>query len=95
MEKTITMQNIMKGLNINIGDIVVVNKQALICNDKYDLVKPDGSYCSTIPNLILGMVSGKYDYQTYISKGIMETTDIFADGKVVGQRLTAFIEYEF
>lgn len=65
MEKTITMKDIMNGLGIDKDDIVVVQNQALKCNDLYDLVKVDGTYSATIPNLILGMVSGKHQYTIY------------------------------
>lgn len=63
--KTITMEKLMKGLGIAKNDIVLVDKQALRCNEKFDLVKVDGTYSSTIPNLIVGMVSGKFDYCVY------------------------------
>lgn len=86
MEKTISMQTIMEGLGIRVNDMVLVNRQVLICNDKYDLVKPDQSYCNTIPNLILGMVSGKYDYKVYIPKVGATVTEIIADGKTVARK---------
>ena len=86
MKKTISMQTIMEGLGIRVNDMVLVNRQVLICNDKYDLVKPDQSYCSTIPNLILGMISGKHDYKIYIPKEDVTVTEIIADGKIVARK---------
>lgn len=66
--KTIDMQKLMEGLNIKTGDIVCVNGQYLICNKDFDLIKLDGCYNAAIPNLIVGMVSGKYDYSVYSLK---------------------------
>lgn len=70
--KKINMKDIMKGLGIEVGDIVCVYpfglKRFLKCNDKYDLVKIDGNYDKEIPNLILGMVSGKTSYDVYSIK---------------------------
>lgn len=66
--KKISMQDLMTGLGINKGNIVVVKDETLICNDKFDLVrlaKSGGGYSSAIPNLILGMVSNKYPYTVY------------------------------
>lgn len=64
-EKTIDMQKIMEGLGIAVGDIVLVNDYCLLCNEKFDLVNYSGCYNSSIPNIILGMVSGKYSYKIY------------------------------
>ena len=68
-QKKITMQDIMRSLGIEVGDIVCVKangcKNYLICNDKYDLIQLSGSYDGKIPNVILGMISGKYDYTVY------------------------------
>ena len=63
--KTIDMKKLINGLGINKGDIVVVDNICLICNDKYDLVRIDNSYNSAIPNIIVGMVSGKHSYKIY------------------------------
>lgn len=63
--KTIDMKKLINGLGINKGDIVVVDNVCLICNDKYDLVRVDNSYSSAIPNIIVGMVSGKHSYKIY------------------------------
>ena len=65
VNKDINMKNIMNGLGIDIGDIVRVNETHVMCNEKYDLVTLDNKYNSTIPGLILGMVSGKYGYQVF------------------------------
>lgn len=70
-QKNISMKIIMEGLGIDVGDIVCISSScekdftALKCNEKYDLVSVDGDYSSRIPNYILGMVSGKYDYSVY------------------------------
>lgn len=69
MEKTIDMEKLINGLGINKGDIVVVNGNCLLCNDKFDLVHIDGQYNTAIPNLIVGMVSGKYGYKVYKLQG--------------------------
>lgn len=70
--KKIDMKDIMKGLGIEVSDIVCVHslgaKHFLKCNDKYDLVKISGGYDKEIPNLILGMVSGKCSYDVYSIK---------------------------
>lgn len=70
--RTIKMENIITDLGIHIGDIVCVYakglKNYLICNEKYDLVNVDDSYDKTVPNLILGMVNGKYAYEVYSFK---------------------------
>ncbi len=63
--KTINMKKLINGLGINKGDIVVVDNICLVCNDKYDLVRIDNSYNSAIPNIIVGMVSGKHSYKIY------------------------------
>lgn len=65
MNKKINMETIMQGLGIKENDIVVVSGNTLICNSKFDLIKTDGNYAQNIPNLILGMVSGKYNYKIY------------------------------
>lgn len=65
-ERKITMVDIMKGLGIEIGDIVKVGSAILICNQFYDLVNfYDGKYSVNYPNLILGMVSGKQEYTVH------------------------------
>lgn len=66
--KDINMKGIMDGLGIRVGDIVRVNESHVMCNEKYDLVTLDNKYSTTIPGLILGMVSGKYDYEVFSSK---------------------------
>lgn len=66
--KDINMKDIMDGLGINVGDIVVVTNYHLTCNEKYELVDVANGYSSTIPNLILGMVSGKYGYKVFSAK---------------------------
>ena len=66
--KNITMKQVMKGLGIEVDDIVCVNSNWLRCNEKYDLVKLDGGYNAAIPNWILGMVSGKYHYKVFSLK---------------------------
>lgn len=70
--RTITMENIITDLGINIGDIVCVYTKGstyhLKCNEKYDLVELDNSYQKYVPNLILGMVNGKYAYEVYSCK---------------------------
>lgn len=70
--RTIKMSDIVTDLGINMGDIVCVYakglKNYLICNEKYDLVNVDDSYDKTVPNLILGMVNGKYAYEVYSFK---------------------------
>lgn len=71
-EAKMTMRELMSGLHIYEGDIVVVNGTVLICNDKYDLVTLENKYSSTIPNLIIGMVSGKYSYKVYSVKSVLE-----------------------
>ena len=63
-EKSINMNLLMLGLKISEGDLVVVDQTILYCNNKCDLVNyPSLKYSSTIPNLILGMISGKYKYK--------------------------------
>lgn len=70
--KKIDMKDIMDGLGIEVEDIVCVHtlkeKHFLKCNEKYDLVKISGGYDKEIPNLILGMVSGKTSYDVYSIK---------------------------
>ena len=69
MNKHISMKEIVIGLLLDIGDIVVVNGETLIVNDLYEFVRLyDGCYSSDIPNLVLGMVSGKYTYTVYVVK---------------------------
>lgn len=92
MEKSINMQDIMEGLGIKVDDMVLVNKQVLICNDEYDLVKPDGLYCGRIPNLILGMVSGKYDYKIYVLKDDTIIKEIYANGEMVVKKTIPPVE---
>lgn len=72
MEQKITMEQIMEGLGIEETDIVLVAGNVLLCNEKFDLVKIDGTYNSAIPNFILGMVSGKYGYEVYKSMRIVK-----------------------
>jgi translation initiation factor IF-1 len=63
-EKTIDMNLLMSGLKISEGDLVVVDQTILYCNNKCDLVSyPSLKYSSSVPNLILGMISGKYKYK--------------------------------
>ena len=72
-EKTITMKEIMLGLGIDFGDIVKVKSKVLACAGNYDLIDlNDSRYSSEIPNLILGMVSGKHDYIVYKIKEAVE-----------------------
>ena len=60
------MMDIMRGLRIDVGDIVKVKEYILVCNDKYDLVDfKSGSYNSQIPNVILAMTTGKCKYSVY------------------------------
>ncbi len=71
--KTIDMQKLMEGLGIKQGDIVCVGNyisgtRYLLCNDKFDLTTIDGNYDSRIPNLIVGMVSGKHSYKIFSLK---------------------------
>ena len=66
--KRINMKDIMDGLHIQVGDIVYVNSNWLKCNEKYDLVTLEDRYNPSIPNWILGMVSGKYAYKVYSLK---------------------------
>lgn len=62
----IGMMDIMRGLKIDIGDIVKVKEYVLVCNDKYDLVDfKSGGYNSQIPNVILAMTTGKCKYCVY------------------------------
>lgn len=72
IDKNIDMSDIMHGLGIEIGDIVCVyvknQKQYLVCNEKYDLVKIPGNYDPGVPNLILGMVSDTYSYDVFSFK---------------------------
>jgi hypothetical protein len=65
MKKKINMETLMQGLGIKENDIVVIGNETLVCNGKFDLVKVSGNYAQNIPNLILGMVSGKYNYKIY------------------------------
>lgn len=63
-EKSINMDLLMLGLKISEGDLVVVDQTILYCNNQCDLVTyPSLKYSGTVPNLILGMVSGKYKYK--------------------------------
>ena len=78
MKDKITMEQLMEGLGIEETDIVLVAGNALLCNEKFDLVKVDGSYSPAIPNYILGMVSGKYGYEVYKSMKIVKGA---SDGK--------------
>ena len=68
----ITMTDIMRSLGIEQEDIVRVSangvKYCLRLNDESDLVHIDGRYDGKIPNIILGMVSGKHDYVVYSVK---------------------------
>lgn len=66
--KNIEMKDIMKGLGIEVDDIVHVNGNWLKCNEKYDLVTLEDRYNPSIPNWILGMVSGKYHYKVFSLK---------------------------
>lgn len=66
--KDINMKDIMDGLGIGIGDIVRVNESHVMCNERHELVTLDCKYSTTIPGLILGMVSGKYGYEVFSSK---------------------------
>ena len=69
MNKHISMKEIVIGLLLDIGDIVVVNGEVLIVNELYEFVRLyDRRYSSDIPNLVLGMVSGKYTYTIYVVK---------------------------
>lgn len=64
--RTSTMEKTIKGLGVEIGDIVRVGQAILICTEKYDLVDfASGKYSSNVPNLILGMVSGKNEYTVF------------------------------
>lgn len=70
-EKTIDMHLLMLGLGIEVGDIVKVQSKVLICADNYDLINfCDSRYSAEIPNLILGMVSGKCPYVVYKVKNV-------------------------
>lgn len=72
-EKNITMEDIVKGLGIEVADIVRVDNYVLVCKENYDLVRlADGRYCSEIPNLILGMVSGKRAYSVFKVSSLCE-----------------------
>lgn len=73
--KKIDMKDIMDGLGIEVDDIVCVRavgvRHYLKCNSKYDLVKicdKGDKYDEKVPNLILGMVSGKHSYDVYSIK---------------------------
>ena len=69
INKHISMKEIVKGLLLDIGDISVVNREVLIVNDLYEFVRlGNRQYSSYIPNLVLGMVSGKYTYTVYVVK---------------------------
>ena len=71
--KKITMEDIIKGLGIEVGDIVKTGENVLICNDKYDLVYlATNRYSADIPNFILGMVSGKRDYSVFKVSSFIE-----------------------
>ena len=71
--KKITMEDIVKGLGIEVADIVRVDDYVLVCKENYDLVRlVDGRYCSEIPNLILGMVSGKRAYSVFKVSSLCE-----------------------
>lgn len=61
--RTNKMKQLMKLLGIELGDFVEVNGVLLVCNDKYDLIYVNGGYSSNVPNLVLGMVSGKHKYK--------------------------------
>ena len=71
--KAIDMDLLMLGLKIEKGDIVVVNNVSLIRSENGDLVNfPRMNYSGDVPNLILGMVSGKYTYKIYKVTNIKE-----------------------
>lgn len=71
--KAIDMDLLMLGLKIEKGDIVVVNNVSLIRSENGDLVNfPRMNYSADVPNLILGMVSGKYTYKIYKVTNIKE-----------------------
>ena len=72
MENKINIEKLMEGLGIEEADIVLVAGNALLCNEKFDLVKVDGTYSPAIPNYILGMVSGKYGYEVYKSMMVVK-----------------------
>ena len=64
--RTSTMEKTIKGLGIDVGDIVKVGSAILVCNENYELVGfLDGKYSSNYPNLILGMVSGENEYVVF------------------------------
>ena len=64
--KTISMKDLVFGLGMNINDIVVVNNQVLTINDLYEFIRLGAkTYNTDTPNLVLGMLSGKYEYTIY------------------------------
>ena len=64
--RTMSMKDLVFGLGMNISDIVVVNNQVLTVNDLYEFVRlGTKTYNSDTPNLVLGMLSGKYEYTIY------------------------------
>ena len=69
INKNISMKELVTGLLLDVGDIVVVNREVLLVNDLYEFVRlGNRQYSSDIPNLVLGMVSGKYTYTVYVVK---------------------------
>ena len=88
-EKTINMDLLMLGLKISEGDLVVIDQTILYCNNKSDLVSyPSLKYSSSVPNLILGMISGKYKYKVI---KISEIKSIL-DGLINSGKLTEHYE---
>ena len=65
LNKTINMKELVKGLALEIGDIILVDGYILTINEIYDFVDLEGRYNSNVPNVILGMVSGKHSYKIY------------------------------
>ena len=64
--KTMSMKDLIVGLGMDINDIVVVNNQVLTVNDSYEFVRlRTKTYNALVSNLVLGMLSGKYDYTIY------------------------------
>lgn len=71
--KAIDMDLLMLGLKIEKGDIVVVGNVSLIRTENGDLVNfPRMNYSADVPNLIIGMVSGKHTYKIYKVTNIKE-----------------------